>query len=218
VIISGQLRAQGSVPQITFGGGGGLATAFAGSQLQKTTTVFYGDAAFYPVAYFNVNIEAQTGVLSGRSLNKKNTKSFDNNYQAVIINGELQARIIIAPDINGFFDVVRNIYVGAGYGLMRGDITYVSLIKPNPIAHIKNTLRVVPFKAGYELNIVKNNYNEPVLKLDGCLSLNYVNGKGIDGYYNKNAASFSFYSYCSLGLRYVISLRHGRARDYNKFD
>lgn len=218
IIISGQLRAQNSVPQITVGAGGGIATAFTGTVLQKNTVAFYGDAAYYPLPFLNVNIEVQAGTLSGASSGTRNRKSFTNTFNTQIINGELQLGVIIKPNINGFFDVVRNIYGGAGYGVLNGDISNVSVNKSAVTAHIKNTLNIVPLKVGYELTIVKNIYEEPVLKLDGCLNLNYVKGKGLDGYYDKNAATHSFYTYVSLGLRYAISLRHGTAKDYNKFD
>ena len=218
IFISGQLKAQSSVPQITVGGGGGVATAFTGTVLQKNTVAFYGDAAYYPLPYLNVNMEVQTGSLSGTSAGTRNRKSFTNNFNAEIINGELQLGVIIKPDINGFFDVVRNIYGGVGYGVLNGDISNVNIREPAVTDHIKNTLNIIPLKVGYELNIVKNIYQEPVLKLDGCLNLNYVKGEGLDGYYDKNAAPHSFYTYVSLGLRYAISLRHGTAKDYNKFD
>jgi hypothetical protein len=218
IIISGQLRAQNSAPQITFGAGGGIATPFSGTLLQKNTEAFYGDAAYYPWSFFNVNFEVQAGTLSGASSGKRNLKSFTNNFNAEIINGELNLGVIIKPDINVFFDVIRNIYGGAGYGIINGDITNVNIFKPSIIDHIKNTIHIVPIKLGYELTIVRNIYDEPLLRLNGCLNLNYVKGKGLDGYYDKNAAPHSFYTYASLGLRYAISLRHGKARDYNKFD
>ncbi|WP_295674702.1 hypothetical protein, partial [uncultured Mucilaginibacter sp.] len=118
IIISAQLRAQSSVPQITVGAGGGIAAAFSGTVLQKNTMVFYGDAAYYPWSFFNVNLEVQAGTLSGASSGKRNLKSFTNNFNAEIINGELNLGVIIKPDINVFFDVVRNIYGGAGYGVI----------------------------------------------------------------------------------------------------
>ena len=218
MIISGQLMAQSNVPQIAVGAGGGFAQVFAGTQSQKTTLAFYGDAAYYPVSGFDINIEAQTGLLSGIPLNKKNSKSFNNKYTAGLINIEFQARAGISPDINGFLDFVRNIYVGTGYGIINGNITNISITRPYPVAYVKNTLHMVPLKLGYELNLVKNSFDEPVLKLDGCLNFNYVKGQGLDGYYDKLAAPYSFYSYSSLGVRYAISLRHNNPTAYNKFD
>ena len=119
---------------------------------------FYGDAAYYPWSFFNVNLEVQAGTLSGASSGKRNLKSFTNNFNAEIINGELNLGVFIKPDINVFFDVVRNIYGGAGYGVINGDITNVNISKPAIIDHIKNTIRIVPLKLGYELTIVRNIY------------------------------------------------------------
>lgn len=218
LFISAQLKAQSSVPQIAFGAGGGVATAFTGTVLQKNTIAFYSDAAYYPLPYLNVNIGVQAGSLSGTSSGTRNRKSFTNNFNAEMINGELQLGIIIKPDINGFFDIVRNIYGGAGYGVINSDITNVNIFNPAITNHVKNTIHIVPIKVGYELTIVKNIYQEPLLRLNGCLNLNYVKGEGLDGYYDKNTAPHSFYTYVSLGLGYAISLRHGAAKDYNKFD
>jgi hypothetical protein len=218
IIISGQLIAQSSVPQIALGAGGGLAQVFAGTQSKKTTLSFYGDASYYPVSGFDVNIEEQSGLLSGISLNKKDGKSFNNNYSASLINIELQARAGIGPDITGFLDFVRNVYAGIGYGIINSNIINVNVTRLNTYAHIRNRLPMVPLKLGYELNIVKNSFDEPLLKLDGCLNFNYVKGKGIDGYYDELAAPYSFYTCGSLGLRYVFSLRHSNPTVYNKFD
>lgn len=218
VIISGQLRAQKSVPQITVGGGGGISTAYGGAVLRENNVAFYGDAAYYPLPYLNVNLEVETGTLSGAAAGKKPLKSFTNKFNAEIINGELQMGLIIKPDINGFFDIVRNIYGGVGYGVLNGDINNVNVANASVTDHVKNTLHIVPLKVGYELTIVKDIYEDPELILNGCLNLNYVKEKGIDGYYDKYAAPHSFYTYASLGLKYAISLRHGKAKDYNKFD
>lgn len=218
ILISGQIKAQSDVSQIAVGAGSGLATAFAGSVVQNKTVVFYGNVAYYPEPYLNVNMEVQAGTLSGAAAGKKPHKSFTNNFNAEIINGELQMGLIIKPDINGFFDIVRNIYGGVGYGVLNGNINNVNIANTSLTDHVKNTLHIVPLKMGYELTIIKDIYEDPVLKLNGCLNLNYVKEKGIDGYYDKYAAPHSFYTYASLGLKYAISLRHGKAKDYNKFD
>jgi hypothetical protein len=210
--------AQTNVPQITFGGGDGLASAFTGTTLQKTTLAFYGDAAFYPAPYLNLNIEGQAGSLEGAAPNNKNRKSFNNNLRAVVINGELQAGAFIAPDKGSFSNLVRNIYVGTGFGLISSNITNINIVNSKVTDHVTNTLHMVPFKLGYECNIIKNSYNNPVLKVDGYLTLNYIDARGLDGYYDHYSKSINFYNYYAIGLRYAISLYHIGARSYNKFD
>jgi len=214
VLVWGQAKAQRNIQQVTFGGGSGIAMAYTGTVLQKMTVAFYSDVAFYPLPYININLEAQAGLLSGASLNKKNRKSFNNNYQAAIINVELQAGMFIAPYKNSFLDRVRNFYAGTGYGLIHSEISNVNIINTEVTDHITNTLHIVPVKLGYEFGIIKNSYDEPILRANLSFTLNYINQKGLDGYYDAYAKSGSFYNYYAIGLRYAIILRHGRSKSY----
>ena len=77
---------------------------------------------------------------------------------------------------------------------------------------------MVPFKLGYEYNIIRNSANEPVLKVDASLVLNYIDARGLDGYYDHYSKSINFYTYYAIGLRYAINLNHIGERSYNKFD
>ena len=218
MFIGGQISAQSNISQIVFGTGAGVAMAFDGATSPKPTLAFYGDAAFYPVAYLNLNVEGQAGTLSGAVLNSKDRKRFNNNFKAVMINGELQAGAFIEPGKNSFLDLVRNIYAGIGYGLINNHVTNVNILKPKVTDQVNNTLHMVPFKLGYEYNLIKNSSNEPVLKVDASLALNYIDSRGLDGYYDHYSKSINFYTYYSIGLRYAISLNHLGERSYNKFD
>jgi hypothetical protein len=77
---------------------------------------------------------------------------------------------------------------------------------------------VVPLKLGYEFNLIKNSDNDPVLKADASLALNYIDGRGLDGYYDSFSKSINVYTFYTVGLRYAISLGHPGERSYNKFD
>jgi hypothetical protein len=215
IIISGSLSAQSNVQQITFGGGAGVTIAYTSAQVQKVTSAWFADAGYYPVPCFDINIEEQVGSLAGTPLSahSNNLKSFNNNYHAAILNAELQPVMLFDYQQNDFLNAIKNAYIGAGFGLINNNITNTIILPPHGTAYIKNTLRIIPVKLGYEFNLL-NRYGEPVLKIDLIDGFNYTIGKGLDGYYDSYSKGFYFYSYYAIGVRYAFSLvdRSGKRR------
>jgi len=212
-----ELRAQSSFQQLTFGSGGGAATTYAGTQLQKTTFAWFADAGYCPFSFLNIDFEMQTGSLAGASLNTGNPKSFNSRYRAVILNLELHAGAFLEDEQSGFLNAARHVYIGTGFGLLNNNITNVNIATLQAAGPIKNTLHVIPFKLGYELNLI-NNDDGPLLKADLTYTLNYTRGRGLDGYYDNNSSAFYFYNYYALGLKYAITLRDHSGRRHYKLD
>jgi hypothetical protein len=205
IFISGNLKAQSNLQQIAFGAGAGAATAYTGTQLQKTMFAWFVDAGYCPVPFLNINIEGQAGALAGASLNAKNIKSFNNNYRAAILNAELKPGMFFDYGQSDFLSAVKNIYIGAGFGLLNNNIVNVKISDPQITDHIKNTIYIIPFKLGYEFILLKR-YNEPKLKADLSYSFNYTIERGLDGYTDSNSKAFYFYNYYAIGLKYAINI------------
>jgi hypothetical protein len=219
VFVFNALRAQTRYQQFTLGGGAGAATAYAGAAQIQTNAAFYTSACYYPATVFNIELEGQAGVLSGVSpYNSRNLKSFSNSYRAVILDANLYLGVFFDPQKSAFLNVIKDFYGGIGYGIMANSINNTDITSRNTIDHVNNTLKIIPIKGGYEYNIIRNKYNEPVLKADLSASFYYVNAKGLDGYYDNYAKASSFFTYYAIGLKYTIIIRTPYGRGYNKFD
>ena len=213
------LKAQTRYQQLTLGGGAGAAMAYAGAALSQTNIAFYASASYYPVPVFNIDLEAQAGTLSGAPSNKsKSKKKFTDSYNAVILDANLYLGAFFDPQTSGFLNVIRNFYGGVGYSVMANSVNNVDLADIKTTNHIDNTINVVPFRTGYECSILKNRYNEPVLKADFSFTFNYTIGKGLDGYYDSYSKSFNFYNFYAVGLKYTIIVKAAYGKGYNKYD
>ena len=217
ILFSGRIRAQGSIPQITLGGGVGVSTAFAGTEVQKTNLAWFAEAGYYPGTYVVMTAEEQIGTFSGASLNPNgvNPKSFINNYNATIFNIGVAPTIILNDKQSALANVLKNIYLGTGLGLLFSNITNVNFYNIQAKDHINNFLPIVPLKSQYEYSIV-NNRQEAVLKLDLSSAFYYAIGKGIDGYYDSFARHGAFYYFLNIGIKYPFNLDGGSGRPYNQ--
>jgi hypothetical protein len=213
--LSAQIRYQ----QFTVGAGAGAATAYAGAAQNKTNAAFYGGMCYYPTPAFNVGLEVQGGTLSGAAPpNNIDLKSFTNSYKAFVLDANLYLGAFVDGDKNGFSNIIKNFYGGVGYGVLMGSINNFDLGNRISTDHINNTINIIPFNAGYEFSIVKNIYHEPVLKADISARLYYVDGRGLDGYYDIYAKSSSYYTFYSIGLKYTFIIHPSYGKGYKKYD
>jgi hypothetical protein len=213
------LSAQTRYQQFTIGGGAGAATAFAGADIIQTNPAFYASACYYPMPVFNIDLEGQLGTLSGDPAGKGiDLKGFTNNYKAVILDANLHLGAFFDPEKNGFLNVLKNFYGGLGYGVMNNSVSNIYILNTKTTNHVTNTLHMIAFDGGYECNILRNKYNEPLLKASLSLNLYDVPAKGLDGYYDNYARAYSYYTYYSVGLKYTIIIKAPYGKGYNKFD
>ena len=219
VFIFSGVSAQTRYQQLTVGGGAGAATAYAGAEVPQTHAAFYAGISYYPFSFFTIGLEGQSGTLSGiPTFKTTNLKSFNNNYQALTLNASLYLGAFFDAPKNGFLNVVKNFYGGVGYGVIAGSINNVEIPITGNVDHVNNTLKIIPFNAGYEYDIVRNAYNEPLLKIDVSARLNYVMGQGLDGYNDSYAKSHSFYAFYNVGIKYTFIIHSTYGKSYNKFD
>jgi len=216
IIFSERLKGQGSIPQITLGGGIGIARAYAGTELQYTHLAWFAEAGYYPVSDIEINAEEQIGTFSGSSLhpNGANPKSFINNYSASIFNVNVVPIVFLNDKQSDLAHALKNIYLGTGFGLLFSNITNVNYYNIQATDHITNFLPIVPMKLQYEYSLM-NSSQEPVLKLDLASTFYYAIGKGIDGYYDSHAKGGAFYNFLNIGIKYPFSLI-GSGSPYNK--
>jgi hypothetical protein len=218
-LIFNRLSAQIRYQQFTLGGGAGAATAYAGADLPKTNAAFYVSACYYPITFFNVGLEGQSGTLSGVSTPQSiDLKSFNNNFKSIVLDANLYLGAFFGAQQNGFLNFIKNFYGGVGYGVMINNVDNANLGELKITDHINNTLSIIQFNSGYEFNILKNRVDEPLLKADLSARFYYVTGKGIDGYYDTYSKTHSYYTYFAVGLKYTFITGSSYGRGYKKYD
>jgi hypothetical protein len=219
LFIAGWANAQTAYQQFTLGGGPGAATAYAGAALPKTEAAFYIDAGFYPIADGFINLQGQSGTLAGDAEpGSINHKSFQNSYKSVTLNAQLFLGVFYKEGNNGFLNFIRKFYGGSGYGVIINNITNVSVAAARTKEVVTNRLDIIPVTGGYEFNVLRNAYNEPMLKINISSTFYYVPAKGLDGYSDVNAAPYSYYTYYAIGLKYIFIVHTRPHRDYNRLD
>lgn len=209
--------AQDDLQQITFGGGAGFASASTGAEEPKTTFAWFGDIGYSPELFLNINVEGQGGTLAGISINDKNLKSFNSSFRAVTANAEIQFGEFLDYQSSDFANGIKNFYIGVGVGEMYNHITNLQIVTPYNTVNITNNLTVLPFKLGYQFNIM-NIYNEPVVEFDLSYGFNYTLGKGLDGYYDNHANGNYYYTYISAGVKFAISLKNRSGKRQYRLD
>ena len=216
---TGLANAQTAYQQFTLGGGIGAATAYAGAALPKTDVAFDIDAGFYPVADGFINLQAQSGTLAGAAEpGSINHKSFQNRYKSLTINAQLFLGIFYEESNSGFLNFIRNFYGGSGYGVIINNTTNVSVAAAKTQDVVTNRLGIIPVTGGYEFNVLRNGHNEPMLKVNISSVFYYVPSKGLDGYNDVHAASYSYFTYFGIGFKYIFAVPARPHRDYNRLD
>ena len=196
--------------QIALGIGAGNEIAYAGTQINKTEIAYFGNVNYYPTPFINFKFQVQAGKLSGSSLlykNDYNIKNYINNYWAVILEGNVQLGALFDNADNLSF--IKNFYAGTGFGVMNNKVVNTksdNIYITNILVSSTSKTCLIPIKLGYDYNLIKDQYEQPVLKIDLSYTFNYTIGKGIDGYYDKHSNHLKYFYFYSVGLKYTINL------------
>ncbi len=176
--------------------------------------------------YLPVGIEFQTGKLSGGGLTVAKDKfgrQYTNNYKAVLLHADFQLGSAIDYEGSTFLGIVKNFYVGTGYGILLNNNTVqrTNVIAANgPLNYVfpgkdKSTNSIIPLRIGYEFKIF-DSYDEPGLAIDIGYIHNLVLGEGLDGYDDPSAKfknnATNQYRQIVIGIKYNF----GTVVSYNK--
>jgi hypothetical protein len=220
-------RAQSGYNYAPFGIGAGFSSVRAYADLKKQYThqaynvnIFYNYSPYLPVA-----AELQLGTLSGGSNNNRlldaSGRQYTNSYKALILHADVMAGEIMNYDDNFIKNILKNFYVGTGFGFIYNKMTFIQrkdLYNPAygtfPGAD-KGLNVVIPLRFGYEIKFF-NSYDEPVFAIDLGYRHNIALGEGLDGYDDPQQIfknnSFDQYRQITIGLK----LNFGAPVAYNK--
>ena len=160
----------------------------AGDAETYTNTTSYNLSVNYnPDPYLNFITEFSLGELAGGD--EKNTLSgrqFQNAFKSIAFRGQIQLGYLTTGRQNETLRAMRDLYVGAGVGLIANDIKSInrqSILVPEYVTTGANNSTEVffPLRVGYELKI-KNSFKDTFCKLDFGYQYNLGLGDNIDGF------------------------------------
>lgn len=193
------------------GAGGGLARASADLSKEINKTAFFVNFNYNYSPFITFTAELQAGKLAGGDpLTDKDTRAFVNSFKAVTLYADLQAGEFIDYRDRTFLNIIKNIYVGAGIGLIQNQMSFVQRESLNNPGYIfpgqdASTELMLPLRIGYEFKIY-NFYQEPYIRLNLGYQQNWVYGEGLDGYNDPPTIFKNYhvdrYALFSIGIKY----------------
>lgn len=222
------VEAQGGSTYTPMAVGFGVSTVrgYTNVAQQNNTLAFNGNFTYYATPFIPLTAELQVGRLIGGSrANDQFGREYVNNYQALIIHGEIQLGELIDFSGSHFLDIVKDFYAGPGFGFLNNSIqnqrTNLIASPGYPVGSYtfpgsnKGINPMASFRAGYEFKFY-NEFDEPYLRLDIEYVHNFVYGEGLDGYNDppsifKNEHSDS-YRQITIGIKYSF----GEVKNYMK--
>jgi hypothetical protein len=198
--IAQDLKAQNQFLQLTLGAGAGFVKTYASNPAVPIASAFNGNVCYYPLSFFNIELEGQIGKLAGETAGKSPI-NFTNRYQAAFVVSNLRMGVFFKKSSDPALDFLKSFYLGAGFGMIHNRIT--NTIDNHYYYH--NIIPVIPVKIGYEFDLISV-YGDPILKMDFSSSLNSTVGRGIYGDYGSSPRGINPYVYFSVQLKYAINL------------
>jgi hypothetical protein len=180
--------------------------------------------------YLPIELEVQKGTLSGGGLTQnldRFGRQYNNDYLAVILHADFQLGAGIDYEGSWFLNVIKNFYVGTGFGFIHDNNTVqrTNIIATNgptsgPNVYVFPGMDtsldfMIPLRFGYEFKIF-DSYNQPSMAIDLGYIHNIAFGEGLDGYDDptskfKNNA-LDQYRQIVIGFKYYF----GTTVSYNK--
>jgi hypothetical protein len=210
-----QLKAQDYFRQLAIGASIGVTKPVSGASVTKMNIGYSGSIGYYPTQDFNLTLEVQMGRLSGSpspATAYKNKKTYSNDYQSIFIAGNVGAASFFDDPEYGAAKIISRLHFGGGVGLMNSKVSRIdqSTLLVLPTQTHLNLL--VPVSIGYEFNALTRE-EIPFLKVDISYRINFT-GRGIDGYYDTPFVTIYYYTYASIGVKYMVRMGPPRHKLY----
>lgn len=165
--------------------------------------------------FINYIFEAQFGKLAGGdAINDPLGRQFAADYQYYALRLQLQAGELIDYSQNSVANALKNLYVGAGLGIIYDNISSINRYSIQYPGYYtpgvnKATETFIPFRIGYEFKIF-NNYSRPDIKIDIGYQYNKVFGDELDGF--KVGHLNDAYTQFTIGVKFSL----GEITSYRK--
>lgn len=206
------VAAQSNFYKMTVGAGAGVTQSFADLAKHDFGLAGYGTFDYNFTPFISFGAEGQMGEINGGDVNTDpNNRQFINRYKAFSLNGKLSLGALINYERNGFSNVIKGLYLGAGAGLILNEMRFVMREKLNDPSGYefpgKDSSKdlMIPLNLGINFNFLNHDgYYRYGININ--FQSNITLGEGLDGYDDSpakfNSGRPDVYNYLSLGLRY----------------
>jgi hypothetical protein len=202
--------AQSNFHKLSIGGGIGYTHSFTDVQKHDFDLAGYGTLDYHLTPFISIGGELQKGQIVGGSMETDpNGRQFVNAYMAGTINGKIALGAFIDYNRNSFSNFAKDIYVGAGAGVVRNRMKSVVRVREDPYyvfpgATNSNDI-VFPLNLG--MNFYFKSYSGfPRFAININLQTNVTIGEGLDGYDDSpikfENSNPDIYNYYSVGVKY----------------
>lgn len=201
---------QSNFQKLSLGAGLGATHSFTDVQKSDFAWAGYGTLDYYFTPFFSLGGEIQKGEIAGGDVHTDpNQRQFINTYTSATFNGKIALGAFIDYERSTFYRLIKDLYVGAGAGIIRNNMKSVVRYQPDTGYEFpgKNSSNDLVFPVNIGINYYfKSNNGIPKLALNINFQSNVTFGEGLDGYddspikfENNNPDIYNFYS---IGLRY----------------
>jgi hypothetical protein len=193
--------------QYDFGASVGFNSFYGDVQTSKSSKAVNFNFDYNQSAFINYIFEYQAGKLMGGDSTKDllgRQFSADYNYYAFRI--QVQAGELIDYQTSPFLNAAKNLYVGAGLGMIYSNITNINRYSTQLPGYYtpgvaKASELFFPARIGYEFKIY-NKYERPDFKIDLGYQYNFVFGDDLDGF--KAGTHNDAYSQFTVGIKISV--------------
>lgn len=204
------VMAQSNFYKISIGGGIGYTHSFTDVKKHDFDLAGYGTLDYHFTPFFSLGAEIQKGQIVGGSVESDpHERQFVNSYAAATINTKVALGAFIDYSRSSFSNLAKDIYLGAGAGIIRNRMKGVVRSKETSDytfrgKNYSNDI-VLPFNLG--TNIYFRSFSGfPRLAININFQTNVTIGEGLDGYDDSSVkfknSNPDIYNYYSVGVKY----------------
>ena len=142
----------------------------------------------------------------GDSVKTKSGRQFTSSFSSYQLRLQLQAGELIDYSRGGAANLMKNLYVSAGLGMIYDNITGISRFSSKVPGFYtggedKASQLFLPLRIGYEFKLY-NSYDEPNIKIDIGYEYDHVFGDELDGF--KTGKTNDTFTQLYLGVKFAI--------------
>jgi hypothetical protein len=203
--------------QFDVGVSAGINQFYGDVSTKKSTQGYSFNIDFNQTPFVNYILEGQFGKLSGGSVNDQLGRQFSTDYQYYAFRAQLQLGEVIDYSESDFANSMKNLYVGAGVGIIYGKVTSINRFSKSGFytpGEDKSNQTFLPIRVGYEFKIF-NQYLQPNIKIDIGYQYNYIFGDEIDGF--KSGHLNDSFSQFNIGVKFSIGVIGSYRKEINYF-
>jgi opacity protein-like surface antigen len=203
--------------QFDVGASAGINQFYGDVSTKKSTQGYSFNIDFNQTPFVNYILEGQFGKLAGGSVNDPLGRQFSTDYQYYAFRLQLQLGEVIDYSESDFANSMKNLYVGAGVGIIYGKVTSITRFSKSGFytpGEDKSNQTFLPVRIGYEFKIF-NQYLQPNIKIDIGYQYNYIFGDEIDGF--KSGHLNDSFSQFNIGVKFSIGVIGSYRKEINYF-